>query len=204
MQQSSGKSRSYFFFGLLLIAAIIVADQYTKWLVMETMLREDAAVPAFADWFMTRRPLEYFIDQRDSFRTLALAPFLNFTMVWNQGISFGLFDTGHPQMALVFIGISLLISTLLLIALAVTRSRFAGIALALVIGGALGNVIDRVRFGAVADFIDVYAGKYHWPAFNLADSCVVVGALLLVVDSLLRDRKAAPPARRQQEQKQQR
>ena len=203
MQQSSGKSRGYFLFGMLIIAGIILADQYSKWLVMETMLRETATVPAFADWFMTRHPVEYFVDQRESFKTIALAPFLNFTMVWNQGISFGLFDTNLPQMALVFIGISLLISILLFMAMALTESRFVGTALALVIGGAIGNVIDRVRFGAVADFIDVHVRGYHWPAFNLADSCIVLGAALLVVDSLLRDRKAAEPARAQQQKQEQ-
>jgi len=64
-----------------------------------------------------------------------------------------------------------------------------GIALGLIIGGALGNVLDRVRYGAVVDFLDVHALGYHWPAFNVADSAICVGAALLLVDGLLAPRR---------------
>ena len=68
------------------------------------------------------------------------------------------------------------------------RGAFAGLALALILAGAVGNLIDRVRFGEVVDFLDVYIGTYHWPAFNVADSAITVGAILLAM-ILLRRRK---------------
>ena len=64
------------------------------------------------------------------------------------------------------------------------QETFLSIALALVIGGAIGNVIDRIRFGAVVDFLDVHAVGWHWPAFNVADSAITLGVILLILDSL--------------------
>ena len=61
----------------------------------------------------------------------------------------------------------------------------SAVAISLIVGGAVGNVIDRVRFNAVADFIDFYVGKFHWPAFNVADSCIVIGAVILMFRALL-------------------
>ncbi len=184
------KPGRFFLLGLFLIVAIVVADQYTKWLVMETMLRVNGEAPDFARWFMTENKIPFFIHEREHFNSVTLLPFLNFVMVWNQGISFGLFDTNDPRMPMLFIGISLLISIPMLIWLALSRRPPLSIGLSLIIGGAIGNVIDRVRFGAVADFIDLHINnQYHWPAFNLADSCIVIGALLLIIDSFLNKNK---------------
>lgn len=186
----------FFLFGMLLAAAIIVSDQFTKWLVLESMLRTQGTTPAFLDWFFTRQPLEYFIDQRENYNAVTLTPFLNFVMVWNKGISFGLFNNGEAtesasnMMPLVFTGLSLMISILMTIWLAMVRRRLMAWSLAFIIGGAIGNAIDRIRFGAVADFVDLHAGGYHWPAFNVADSAIVIGAALLVIDSIVhRDQK---------------
>jgi signal peptidase II len=71
-----------------------------------------------------------------------------------------------------------------------TAKKHIAVALAMICGGAIGNIIDRVRFGAVADFIDVYYKGWHWPAFNLADSCIVLGAGILIVDALFKKEKA--------------
>src|SRR3972149_9716571 len=106
----------YLLAGLAIIFSIILADQYAKWLVIDTLLRTDSpASGGFFDWFMTRKEIGFFVDEREAFKTVALAPFLNFAMVWNQGISFGLFDTNSPSMPPVFIAISILASLLLLI-----------------------------------------------------------------------------------------
>lgn len=184
----------FFLLGFFLIIAIVLADQYTKWLVMETMLRINGDAPEFSRWFMTENKIPFFITEREPFRTIALLPFLNFVMVWNQGISFGLFDTNDPRMPILFIGISLLISIPMLIWLTVSRRIPLSIGLSLIIGGAFGNVIDRVRFGAVADFIDLHMNnRYHWPAFNLADSCIVIGALLLIYDAFTSKSKSTLP-----------
>ncbi|HRJ66158.1 MAG TPA: signal peptidase II [Alphaproteobacteria bacterium] len=179
----------FFLFGMFVICAIIFADQYTKWLVLETMLRAGGDTPAFQDWFMTRQPLEFFIDQREVYQSREITGFLNFVMVWNTGISFGLFSDNADMeksrmLALVFIALSLTVALALIVWLAVARSRLLAAALSLIVGGAIANVIDRVRFGAVADFVDVHAAGFHWPAFNLADSCIAIGALFLVIDTL--------------------
>ncbi|HBT97589.1 MAG TPA: signal peptidase II [Desulfobulbaceae bacterium] len=67
--------------------------------------------------------------------------------------------------------------------------RLLTVAMALIVGGAVGNLIDRLRFGAVVDFLDVLLGSYHWPAFNVADSCICVGAFLYIVAAMLIDRQ---------------
>lgn len=176
----------YFLLGAILICAVIFIDQYTKWLVTETMLRMGGPESSgFFDWFTTRKEIGFFVDEREKFKTVLLLPFLNFVMVWNQGISFGLLDTNSPNMTLVFIGLSMLISSAMIIWLALNTKKMVAVALGLIIGGALANVIDRVRFNAVADFIDVHIGEHHWPAFNVADSCIVIGATILMLRSVL-------------------
>ena len=179
----------FFLFGMFIICTIVFLDQYTKWLVLETMLRSEGDTPLFQDWFVTRQPLEFFIDQRESYNSLEITGFLNFIMVWNTGISFGMFsEVSSPEagrtMSLVFISLSLMIALMLIVWLALARGRLLAWALAMIVGGAIANVIDRVRFGAVADFVDVHVAGFHWPAFNLADSCIAIGALFLVIDTL--------------------
>ena len=169
----------YFFFGLILISAIVFIDQYSKWVVLESMLRVDGEFLPFQEWFKTPRLLEYFYDERENYHEQTLAPFLNFVMVWNQGISFGLLDSNKPVVAYIFIGISLTISLGFIIWLAVSNSKLISFACGLIAGGAIGNTIDRIRFRAVADFIDFHIGSFHFPVFNFADICISVGAVLL-------------------------
>lgn len=169
----------YFWTGVFLILAIVLADQYTKWLVLESTLRIEGQMLPFTEWFFHQNKISYFIVDREKFNTIAVTPFLNLVMVWNQGISFGLFDSNSPFMAMGLVGISLIISLMLVIWLALTHSALRSAAIGLIVGGAVGNVIDRVRFGAVADFLDFYVGSWHWPAFNLADSAIVVGAFIM-------------------------
>jgi signal peptidase II len=109
------------------------------------------------------------------------------TYVRNRGAAFGvLSDAELPYQAFLFAAVSLLA----LFAIGVyawrlpAHSRLPRLALALIIGGALGNLIDRVRLGYVIDFVDVYWRTHHWPAFNVADSCISIGVCLLVVDML--------------------
>jgi signal peptidase II len=110
--------------------------------------------------------------------------FLKLVTVWNYGISFGLFNRGSPAIAWVFIGIALAISVGLVVWLARVEQRLTALALALVIGGAVGNVIDRLRHGAVFDFVYFHVQEWYWPAFNLADSAISVGVALLFIESL--------------------
>jgi signal peptidase II len=124
---------------------------------------------------------------------------LRLTYVRNRGAAFGVFsDAELPYQAWLFAAVSLLA----LFAIAVyawrlpTSNRVPRLALALIIGGALGNLIDRVRLGYVIDFVDVFWRTHHWPAFNVADSSITIGVSLLVLDMLRapRPRPAAAAA----------
>jgi len=113
-----------------------------------------------------------------------VAPSIDFTLVWNKGVTFGLLH--HLNQPYILIGAALLVMGLLGRWLWQTSSLLVTMALGTIIGGALGNILDRVRYGAVVDFIDVYYGQYHWYTFNLADAAIVAGVLLLCLDSLVR------------------
>ena len=178
-------SGKYFLLGLIILCGVIFVDQYTKWLVIETVLRTKPLSAGFLDWFITLKKIAFFVNEREHFRTILLLPVLNVVMVWNQGISFGILESNSPRMALVFIALSLALSLAMFIWLAINTQKVVAIALGLIIGGALGNVMDRVRFNAVADFIDFHYQEYHYPAFNVADSCIVIGAGILMLSSLL-------------------
>jgi signal peptidase II len=170
--------------GLAAALAVVASDQYTKWLVFETVLRARGSAPSFSEWLSTMRPAGFEAATAGDYKTLTLLPVLNFVTVWNKGISFGLFD-GDGAPPAVFVLLSAVICSALGFWAALLRRPLPSAAAALIIGGALGNVVDRLRFHAVADFIDFHLGDKHWPAFNLADSCIVSGACLLVLDSLL-------------------
>ncbi len=106
-------------------------------------------------------------------------PFFRLVMVWNRGVSFGMMGE-HDARWMLIIGTTLVVLGL---CFWLWRARDASLSLplGLIIGGAIGNIIDRVHYGAVADFFDVFIGSYHWPAFNIADSAVVIGVLLLLL-----------------------
>ncbi len=112
-----------------------------------------------------------------------ILPVFNLVLVWNKGISFGIFNDGAAG-PLILTALSLVITAFLLIWLWRAAKAPLAIALGLVIGGALGNVLDRLGRGAVVDFLDFHAGQWHWPAFNVADSCIVMGVAFLVLDGL--------------------
>lgn len=116
-------------------------------------------------------------------RAIEVTPFFNLVMVWNTGITFGMFgNAAWGRWA--FAGLALAIIGVLLSWLWRASYRSTALALGLVIGGAIGNVIDRIRWGAVADFLDFHLAGWHWPAFNLADSAIVVGVAILLLEAL--------------------
>lgn len=111
--------------------------------------------------------------------------FFNLVKVWNRGVSFGMFNQlEHSK--IIFSFIQLAIAFILLFWLYNNRKMHFTYALGFVIGGALGNALDRIQNGAVADFLDFYISTYHWPAFNLADSFVFVGVAILLFDDLFK------------------
>lgn len=117
-------------------------------------------------------------------RQIVLTPFLNLTPVWNRGISFGLFQNQHLVGQLIIPVMALLVVVWLFFTLYELTSM-QRCAAALIAGGAIGNVIDRLRFERVVDFVDVHIGVYHWPAFNLADSAIFLGVVFWLYAALV-------------------
>jgi signal peptidase II len=114
-----------------------------------------------------------------------LAPFFNMVLVYNSGAAFSLLADAAGWQRELFIGIA--VAAAVWIAWLLRKhsvERLFCIALALILGGAIGNVVDRVRLGAVVDFLDFHAFGYHWPAFNVADAAISCGAVLLIWDAL--------------------
>ena len=110
-------------------------------------------------------------------RQIELTPFLSLTPVWNSGISFGLFSE-NPYIGLVTIPILAVAVVLWLIWQLHELTWIQTLGAAFIAGGALGNVLDRLIYGQVVDFLDFYIGVWHWPAFNLADSAIFIGVLV--------------------------
>lgn len=145
--------------GLLLAIVIIVFDQITKWIALFGLnLGENP---------------------------ITVTSFFNLVLVWNRGVSFGMFNNAGAYGPLILSGIAIAVVLGLLYWLRQAENKLTVMALGLVIGGALGNVIDRFRFGAVVDFLDFHIAGYHWPAFNVADAAICIGAVLLLLDGLL-------------------
>ncbi|WP_374368957.1 signal peptidase II [Dongia sp.] len=144
---------------VILAGLIIVADQFTKWLIMVEVMQPPRVIPVM--------------------------PSLNIVMAWNTGVSFSMLSESGPML---LAGLAILVSLGLFIWLMRLPDPLPAYGIGLVIGGAIGNVIDRFRFGAVFDFIDFYVGNWHWPAFNLADSAITIGVLLLLFDGLFQGR----------------
>ena len=123
--------------------------------------------------------------QMDLHQSIEVLPFFNITYVHNLGAAFSfLADQGGWQRWF-FTAIALIASVIFVVWLAKTpkENRILGIAFALLLSGAVGNLIDRVLFGYVIDFLDFYIGTYRWPAFNVADSVIFIGAALMIYDS---------------------
>ena len=114
---------------------------------------------------------------------IELAPFFNLVLVHNRGAAFSLLSNASGWQREFFIAIAVIASVWVVYLLRrhPRETRFC-LALSLILGGAIGNVIDRVLFGAVIDFLDFHVAGYHWPAFNLADSAITCGAALLIWD----------------------
>lgn len=109
--------------------------------------------------------------------------FFNLTLAHNRGAAFSLFHDASGWQRWLFVTLALTISAILMVWLARLRhgQHWLAASLALIIGGAVGNLIDRLRLGYVIDFLDVYVGRYHWPTFNVADSAISVGAAILLI-----------------------
>ena len=125
-------------------------------------------------------------------RVIPITPFFNLVLGWNRGVSFGLLSADHPATPWLLSSIALAVVVGLVVW--TTRDRRPGMAASVgfIVGGALGNVVDRLRHGAVTDFLDFHVAGYHWPAFNLADTAIFVGVALLLLVGGRRDPAGAP------------
>ncbi len=142
--------------GLLIAAAVLILDQVSKLAILDLM----------------QPP-----------RTIEVLPVFNIVLAFNRGVSFSMF-AGHDDAPLLLSGVAVVLVAALLWWLRSAEHALTRVAIGLVVGGAVGNLIDRLRYGAVVDFLDVHWGGWHWPAFNVADSAITVGALLLMCDAL--------------------
>lgn len=115
---------------------------------------------------------------------VTLTPFFDLVMVWNPGVSYGLFTQDAMAGKLALVGFALAVCVALTIWLARQTHPLPAIAIGLIIGGAIGNAIDRLVYGAVADFFSLHAFGYHWYVFNIADVAIVIGAALLIYEAL--------------------
>lgn len=143
---------------LNLSALVVIVDQLTKWLM--------------SSWL-------------DLYETVAIIPYFNLTLAHNYGAAFSFLASAGGWQRWFFTLLAIVVSIVLTVWMKRLKAhaRLEAISLALILGGAIGNVIDRVLHGYVIDFLDVYVGSYHWPAFNVADSAICVGAVLLIFDS---------------------
>ncbi|MDR0233769.1 MAG: signal peptidase II [Zoogloeaceae bacterium] len=151
------------FFRYLLVAGLVfLADQATKLMIL-------------ANFAMG----EY----------VTLTPFFNLTLLYNPGAAFSFLADASGWQRWFFVFLALAISLWILVLFWRHPERYReNIALALIMGGALGNAADRLAYGAVVDFLDFHLGGYSWPAFNLADTGITIGAALLVLDAWLAGR----------------
>ncbi len=151
---------------IAIVLVVVGLDQATKfWIMQHFVLHESRVV--FSDFFN----LTYLTNNGAAFSILAGQPAL-----WRQ-----IFFIGAAGVALVFIVMAQRSFG--------RNSKLYTLALALIAGGAIGNLIDRIRFGFVVDFLDVYVGNYHWPAFNIADSAITVGVIFFIFKNLVLERK---------------
>ncbi len=124
--------------------------------------------------------------------SMPVTPFFNLVLVYNKGAAFSFLasETGWQRHFFTVIGIGASVFIIYLLKKN-PGQRLLSWALTLILGGAIGNVIDRVLYGHVIDFLDIYIGNWHWPAFNVADSAICIGAVLFVYDELKRGKKPA-------------
>lgn len=128
---------------------------------------------------------------------VAVIPFLNFRLAFNPGAAFSFLSDAGGWQRWFFVVLTLGVTVFLLTWLLRLRppARLLGLALSLIIGGAVGNLVDRLRFGYVVDFIDFYVDNWHWPTFNVADSAITVGVAFMLLDSVLEWRGQKRPGR---------
>lgn len=139
-----------------LALGVLILDQVSKWYILTYLLK----------------PGEY----------INVLPFFDLVLVWNRGVSFGFLGNLPVDLSTVLATFALGASALMACWFFKSKTAFMHFGLSLMIGGAVGNSIDRLRFGAVIDFLHFYWGHYSFPAFNIADSAITLGVILVIFD----------------------
>lgn len=141
-----------------------------------------ALIVAFADQLSKFLVREYFTNTASPFE---FGGFFNLVEAWNTGVSFSMFDGGGLIGIIILSAFAIGVIIFLLLWLKKENNNLIKVALGMIIGGAIGNVVDRIYFGAVYDFLDFHYKNLHWPAFNVADSFISIGAFIIIIHSLL-------------------
>ncbi|WP_235914173.1 signal peptidase II [Curvivirga aplysinae] len=172
MSESETLADKYPFMKLGLTVAVIcaVADQVSKWWMLEGVFNLSFWPPQQGFPWVDR---------------IELLPFFNLVTVWNQGVSFGLFSNSADMTRWILVIVTSAIAVGMMVWLTKANNRFLAFSLGLILGGAVGNIMDRIRFGAVFDFLDFFVGNYHWPAFNISDCAITVGAILVLLEGFI-------------------
>jgi signal peptidase II len=177
-------------FGIAVAVVTAVADQVTKlWVLflLETRSAGPLSFSGLADLALIKASEAHVPAE------IKIGPFITIVLTWNTGISYGLFPQVGPFGQWALLAVKAVAVVLLWVWLAHATSRLTALALALIIGGAIGNAIDRALHGAVVDFVLLHAGTFRWYVFNLADVGIVAGVIGLLYDSLVsRDAAKAP------------
>lgn len=144
---------------LVITVVIIILDQITKYFALQELLLHQA---------------------------VHIFPGFNLTLMHNTGAAFSFLSQAGGWQRWFFIGLASTISIAILIWMhgLSAKKRWLPAALAFVLGGAIGNLLDRINYGYVVDFIEVYYKNYYWPAFNIADSAITIGAIMLIIDAI--------------------
>lgn len=162
---------------LSVIIGVVLLDQLSKGILLHLIT---GGLPLFGDaWSVV--PVPYLMTN--------VFDFFNIVFTWNPGTSFSLFRALGESAPVLIILVTSAIIIWILYYLFRKADRYELTSLSLIAGGAIGNLIDRVRFGAVIDFLDFHIGGYHWPAFNIADICIVVGVGLYLLNWYIARRK---------------
>lgn len=126
---------------------------------------------------------------------IAMIPTVDFVLVWNRGISYGLFQQDGELGRWLLVAFTVAVSIGIAVWMSRARHALVAVSLGLILGGAIGNLVDRVRFGAVVDFVHFHVGSFSWYVFNVADAAIVFGVVGLLLDGLF-GRKSPPAAER--------
>lgn len=123
----------------------------------------------------------FILDVMNPPQTIEVLPFANIVLAYNKGVSFSMMSNGSIYAPYILAIVALLICAGLVWWMMKEKDKWTRVGIALIIGGSIGNVIDRFLYGAVVDFVDLHAFGYHWPAFNVADSAICIGAFLILL-----------------------